>query len=516
VHRALYGLAENPSLTPDLVDRMITAADAELAEELACRPDLSPVQVVALSRFEGAAVRLAQDGKLTADDVDPATHPRVALALLDDRSGRPEWARLLAANAFVEHRERLAACPDLPDDVVQTLAADSEVRVVAELALRAPSGIASQLARHPHAEVRRAVATNEATPPAVLAALLTGHGLPPARSCLVCDLEATPFTHDPDCARSDCRLPPGASCDGSHESTVLVMQRFAVGNPSTPVDAVVDFVAHPSMLLRREIAVRTDLPSTVYARLATDSVPWVRSTLPQNPAIGESLIRALAADQGHDVQRQLAHHPNVPLDVLDHLTGVTRIGSSLLPRIASATSREVDELAASPNPTMRMLLAQRRDLPARIKDALAADLDAKVVKSIAPRPGFSEVQLRALVARHGVRVVAKVAANPDATPELLEDLARHEPPVHKAFREIARRRNATAAALLACLADQKARPVAARHPALPPLVIAELVDDESWQVAEAAAANSSLPHAVMSRLTQATGDASEVRQVRPE
>ena len=502
MHRAVYGLAENPAPAADLVDRMIAAADDELAEELACPQESTRAQVVALSRFDGGAVRLAHDGRIAVDDVDPDARPQVALALLEERSGRPEWARRLAADAHVEHRERLAACPDLPEDVVQTLAADREARVVAELALWAQSDVAAQLARHPHADVRQAVATNEATPPVVLTALLTGNGLPPARSCVVCEREATPFAHDPDCDRPDCTLPPGASCDGSHESTVLVTQQMALGNPSTPADAVVAFVSHPSMLLRCEVAARTDLPSQVYAQLAEDSIPWVRSTLAENPAIGDGLIRVLAADRGYDVQHRLAHHPRVPLDVLDRLADVTRIGPTSLPRIASATPREVEELAVSTNPNMRMLLAHRRDLPAPIRDALAADSDAKVVRSIAPHPGLSEAQLRAIVAQHGARVAAGVAADPDASPELLADLAGHEPPVQKVFREVARHRNATAPALLACLADHRARPIAARHSALPPSVIAELLDDENWQVAAAAAANPSLPRAAMSRLVR--------------
>jgi hypothetical protein len=106
-------------------------------------------------------------------------------------------------------------------------------------------GVAAQLARHPHAEVRLAVAANAATPPAVLAALLTGDG-----------------------------LPPGAACDGSDESTVFAIQQNALGNPSTPAGAVIGFVDHPSMLLRRELAARPDLPARVYAQLAEDAIPW--------------------------------------------------------------------------------------------------------------------------------------------------------------------------------------------------------------------------------------------------
>ncbi|MCX4853806.1 hypothetical protein [Streptomyces canus] len=497
----LCGLAANAALPSALVDRLTAVADVGLAAGLAYRADLSHAQALKLaSRVEESAVWLAYAGRLTVADVDPVAQPRVALALLDEGAGSPEWARLLAADPVVERREKLAACSALPPDVVETLAADSDVRVVAELALWTTPEVAARLAGHPHAEVRRAVAANEATPPAVLAALLTGEGLPPARWCLVCDREEIPFVHVPQCPQRDCDLLPGASCDGSHESTMHDMQQMALRNPATPTEAVVSFVDHPSLLLRWALAARPDLPSQVCGQLAVDPHPGVRADLAENPAIDDALIRVLASDRDHDVRRRLAHNPHVPLDVLTHLAGAAKIGATLLPRIAAASPDEVKELAQSPNPAARMLLAQRRDLPPAIRDALAADPDAKVVKSIAPHPGLSEAQLRAMLDRHGVRVVAKVAVNPDATPALLEDLARHEPSVQKAFREVARHRNATAPALLACLADNQARPIAARHPALPPPVIVELLTDTDRQVVEAAAANPSLPLAVMSDL----------------
>ena len=96
--------------------------------------------------------------------------------------------------------------------------------------------------------------------------------------------------------------------------------------------------------------------------------------------------------------------------MLSDIATTAKSGSALLPRIASATPREVEELATSANPSVRMLVAQRRDLPPHVRDALAEDPDAKVAKSIAPHPGLSDVQLRTMVARHGVRVLAKVAA----------------------------------------------------------------------------------------------------------
>ncbi|GKQ40538.1 hypothetical protein, partial [Streptomyces sp. A012304] len=353
----LRGLAANPALPSELVDRLIGVADDETAEVLADRADLSRSQALTLAaRVADTVVSLVHEGKLTVSDVDPLTRPDAALTLLYTGAENPEWARLFARDPLVEHREKLAACPGLPPDVVETLAADADVRVVAELALwTTESEVAARLARHPHAEVRCAVACNEATPPAVLETLITGEGLTPARRCLVCDRERTPFVHEPDCPRPDCRLPPGAACDGSHESTVHTMYYRAIQNPATPAEAVVGFADHPSWLLRCELAARTDLPPDVYERLAGDPVPGVRAELAENPAIAEPLIRTLATDLGHDVRRRLAHHPRVPLDVLADLAGVTRIGPTALPRIAHASPAETRELAGSRDATLRML-----------------------------------------------------------------------------------------------------------------------------------------------------------------
>ncbi|RPK85208.1 Leucine rich repeat variant [Streptomyces sp. ADI97-07] len=497
----LCGLAANEALPVELVGHLITVADADIAYALACRADLNREQAVALAaRDEESTVRLAYEGRLTAADINPRTQPRAALALLDECAGDPDWARLFARDPDAGHRARLAACPGLPADVKETLAVDPDVRVVAELAMWTTADLAARLARHPHAEVRRAVAANEATPPQVLAALLTGEGLPPVERCLVCDSEETPYTHDPYCARPDCELRSGASCTGSHESTLHELAEQALGNPATPVGALLGFADHPSALLRRQLAARPDLPLEPAARLAGDTVPGIRAELAENPAIDDTLIRVLAADPDHDVQRRLAHHPGVPLDVLSCLVTTTRIGSALPRRTAAASPSEIESLSRSPNPVVRMLLAERRDLPAGIRDLLADDPDAKVVKSLARHPGLSETQLRSMVERHGVRVLAGVAANPETPPALLEDLTRHLPPVRKALREIARHPGATGPALLACLADTKARRVAAGHPALPPEAIVELLADEDPHVVEAAAANPSLPPAVMAQL----------------
>lgn len=501
VDHVLCGLAANPALSYECVDRLIAVADADVAWRLADRADLDHAQAVALfARVPECGVQLAYGGRLTAADVDPVVRPDVALALLDEGAGSPQWARLLAADPDPARRERLAGCPDLPADVVETLAADADVCVVAELALWTTSGALRGLASRPHADVRRSAAANDATPPDVLAALATGHGLPPVLHCEVCDQEATPSAHERRCPRSGCASPSDASCDGSHESAAHGIRQAALRNPATPVEAVVGFADHPSTSLRRALADRCDLPAAVYRTLAADPAPGVRAGVAANPAIDDALMRVLARDRDLDVRHGLAGNPHVPLDVFAELAGSVRSGAAPLPRIAAATEAEVARLARSANPAVRMHLARRRDLPPEVRDRLADDPDAKVVGAVAPHPGLGEARLRAMVDRHGVRVLAGAAVNPDATPALLELLVRHDPPVPRALPGIARHPNASPEALLACLRSSRARPVAAGRPGLPPAVVVDLLDDADPRVVEAAAANPSLPRAVIENL----------------
>ncbi|MER7672310.1 hypothetical protein ABTY61_28150 [Kitasatospora sp. NPDC096128] len=112
-------------------------------------------------------------------------------------------------------------------------------------------------------------------------------------------------------------------------------------------------------------------------------------------------------------------------------------GSPPLPRIAAATPAEVAGLATAADPPPRMLVALRGDLADAIRDTLARDCDAKALKAIAPHPGLTEARLLAVIDRHGPRVAAKAATNPDATAIVLERLTRQPACARKAFREIA-------------------------------------------------------------------------------
>ncbi|MEV0729347.1 hypothetical protein [Polymorphospora sp. NPDC050346] len=488
----LTGLAGNPALPADLLDRLVALADTALGELLADRADLSGPQVRALVARCGSpvAARLARRGLLGEGDPG-ADDPEVRLVLLDTTGGPERWARELARHPDPSVRTRLAAARHVPADVLAVLAEDADVDVVTEVALSAAPvrPYAETLARHPHTQVRRALALNGDTPPHLLAALATDGGRPAARFCPVCQPNPEPY--------------PGRYCGGGHESAVSGIREAAARNPATPPGAVAPLIADGETFVRWALAGRHDLPPDAYRRLAVDPIPGVRGEVAANPAIDESLMWEMAADLTYGVRRELAHNPRVPIDVLVRLAATTRIGPTPLRRISSASAAEIELLAGSAVPAVRMLLAQRADLPATVIDALAADPDAKVVASIAANPVLTAGRLRSMVDRHGTRVSFRVAANPACPAGLLHHIAVHAP-ARKALREIARHANATAPALLRCLDDDRARPVAARHPALPARTVVELLADPDPDVVEAAAANPSLPRPAMESLLSGT------------
>ena len=70
MQHALLGLAENPALPPELIDRLISTADADLAEALAVRPDLDDTQMatlIASGLLRTARPRGAPDGLANVD-----------------------------------------------------------------------------------------------------------------------------------------------------------------------------------------------------------------------------------------------------------------------------------------------------------------------------------------------------------------------------------------------------------------------------------------------------------------
>jgi hypothetical protein len=443
----LRGLAHNPALPPDLLDRFVAEADGKLVLSLVQRDDLTAehLRVLVTRAGESATAVLLARGLIDLAAV-PTEDPWMGLMVAEQPGANPELVRALARHpeplvraALAERvspslRSASSSTARLPLDVLDLLAHDQAFSVVLAVARWQPISreLAEELRRQADDDIDHALVNNQSTPPEVLVSL----------------------------------------------------------------------VDHPSDLLRWQLASRPDLPHRVYEQLAKDHVPGVRYEVAANAATAESLLRELAAaDPDRETRRQLAHNPVIPLDLLVSLAANTRIGPTLVARVDTATDAELRMLAASTTKQVRMLVAERPDLPIDLVHLLAADAETNVVKSIAPNLAITGERLRELVVKHGPRLYPRAARNPNCPPDLLHDMARDGELGRRAHVTIANHPNANADTLLLCLRDPIARRHAATHPNLPPDKIVELLDDP--EVAEAAAANPSLPVRVMVELVGA-------------
>jgi len=305
------------------------------------------------------------------------------------------------------------------------------------------------------------------------------------------DPEVTPPERDPGTL-------PAVLVELSRRNDVDVDAGLA-GNPATPAEVLARLVAHPAEWVRWQLVHRQDLPEWAYERLATDAMPGIRWDTAANPAVPAWLQRRMAADDtSREMHRRLAQNPAIPLDLLVSIAGTVRIGPTKVPRIANATDDELRQLATSRIMQVRMLVAEREELPDDLITLLVDDHDPGVAKSIVTNPALTAEQMWDLVTRHGSRLYPRAARNPHCPPDLMRHIARNAQSVQKAYRVIARHPRAEADMLLLCLRDPDARRHVARHPNLPAATIVELLADP--HTAEAAAANPALPAAVMAEL----------------
>ncbi|MDX3193993.1 hypothetical protein PV458_36845 [Streptomyces sp. MN03-5084-2B] len=438
------GLAANPALPAPLLDSLVETADDELGPILAARPDLTPEHAWTLAARCGPGVLypLLGHGLLTPADV-PFGDPWRGLAVLEHPDADPAWFERLARDPDPVVRSELSARFPLPERIIDVLAADPDLDVVTSAArCQRPT---ARLAADPRREVRRALAANEQSPPDLLRRIAT---------------EAASEAENRRC-------PPVAGKPGAAPDDLLAT---LAGNPATPPDCL---PADAAALVRWAMASRTDLAAGVYAKLAEDEVPGVRWDLARNPAAVAFLPRLLARDDSREIRHAAAHSPRVPLGLLAELALETKVGRTLVPRVATATEPELRILAGSPAAQVRRLAAERPDLPPDLVARFAGDPDAGVARAVAAHPDLSPAQLRTL-ARHGTAVAARIAAHPRCPADLARTLLEGAPV--RALRVLARHPGLTAESIVALLGHSDDRVVtsAAANPALPAAVMSTL------------------------------------------
>ncbi len=459
---ALSGLARNPALPADLLERLLESAGDDVLDALAHRSDLTTKQALTVFERRGASVLwpLLGNDLLSPADVH-SDDPWAGLALLAHPGADPAWIPRIARSGDAVARSELATRFPLPPDIAQLLAEDDDLDVVTSVARCQPSlppDLVDALAHHPHAAVRVALAGNEDLSPEVLRSHFDDER---PKRCYACSGEPDRQIH--------------RSCDGGHDGAILDLRLALAKNPATPPDALAA-VDHKDLHSGWALAERTDLPRNAYASLARHPGPGVRWTLASNPAAIDLVPRLLADDPSREMKRAVALNPDVPLDLLAELAAQTRLGTIVPPRVLTATEAELRALAGSPVAQVRRLAAARPGLPADLAGRFVDDPDAGVAKTVAAHAVVTPDQLRVLASQYGRPLLARIALNPRCPADLANAIALDPD------------------------APPKARRLVAGNPRLTPESLVAMLADADAEVVEAAAANLSLSVSEMARL----------------
>ncbi|MFB7945734.1 hypothetical protein ACFC6L_12515 [Kitasatospora phosalacinea] len=458
-YELLAGLAENPALPADLVDRLVAARHR--AHELAKRPDLTEAQLDALIAHDAHAVALSRHlpkpvRRRLAAHPDPSVRTALVISAAPDED--PDLFERFATDPAPKVRKQLAQSDRTPTDLRAGLAHDPDPDVRAALAqwwTTAPEPVRRTLLTDPEGSVRAAAcATYFRRLP---------HPVPPAD--LVPALLADPLT----------RAGAAAHCDPATTD----LERLATD---------------PDPDVRRALATHPGLPAALRGRLAADPLARIRLVVlarPDTPAAERAALHDSITGPfeppGEDVDEETAFELE-----MDHIGVGIELWMLQLPWVTADPLPHLD----SPHPVFRRAAAASPDLPAEARARLLADPDNEVALAAAagsPDP-IDPVTAERLDREH--RPVKRMRWRPaDAYPLPVETLRRLADDPAPRMRLLAPRDPDLPADLLERLAgdpEERVRRAAASHPALTPALLRALLDDPSPSV-QRAAANPALP-----------------------
>ena len=252
------------------------------------------------------------------------------------------------------------------------------------------------------------------------------------------------------------------------------------------------------------------MPETVLTRLRADDNEFVRQVVALHASTPESDLRGLSFDDDIRVRRCVASNSSCPVDVLERLLA-DRIGTV---RAAAVWNRAAPPDLVRPRAEdraqgVRAAVASRSDMRGDVLQALASDEKLRVRVAAAANESTPAEALESLAAAPEPHVRSTVGCNPAASLTILEVLAT-DPEVVVRW-SVAENGSAPTKLLRALSADDSARvrEALADNPSTPPKLLATLALDEFWWVRSKIASNASTPERALRAL--ATDEDAEIR-----
>lgn len=185
----------------------------------------------------------------------------------------------------------------------------------------------------------------------------------------------------------------------------------------------------PSHQVRRDQARHPGLPLSWIKRLARDTDPWVRRLVARNPAVPAEILHHLAGDVVTEVRRGVARNPACPVQLLGQLAG-------------------------DPQPWVRAGVALREDTTQSMIIGLSRDDDLDVLSALGRNPGTPINILRSITHHDYKDVRRAVILNRDAPRSLLRTMLGDPYPLNRVL--LAGHPNVAAVDLKGLLQDPEA------------------------------------------------------------
>ena len=248
-------------------------------------------------------------------------------------------------------------------------------------------------------------------------------------------------------------------------------------NPSCPAAVVAASVSDPDAMIRTAAAAAVSCPQTALGRLALDSNTDVVLAVVKNPAAGDAVLAAAAADK------------QLTLTAIDAFAERRDLGAAALGVLARHHDHEA-----------RMVSAAHERSAASLLSMLAYDDYNKIRELVAGNVNCHPATLDRLAEDPAVR--AAVAGNPNTSPDTLLVLASDTDDDVIANVSTHHRCDESVVAVLAARYRSYARMRAAYHRCCDPQTLAVLAKDADWEVRSAVAANSVCGQALLAELAE--------------
>lgn len=178
-------------------------------------------------------------------------------------------------------------------------------------------------------------------------------------------------------------------------------------HPNAPLNLLLEFSKHKNWGLREAVAKNPNAPVSILEQLAQDEVSQVRRQVAVNPNIPVNLLEQLAKDP--EVRQAVAKNPNTPIAILE-------------------------QLAKDQDYKVRIIIASKTNLSSQILEELANDKGQDVRQKAMENPNLSKEAVERIVCGEYAIDYLKVhpdlpASNPDTVALILNHHAKSKYPL---------------------------------------------------------------------------------------